>query len=278
MTEEGWVADGSGATDGANRLGHESERSTPAARPPLASLLAEAGVASEAELRLAVAEGMGSGERLGEIVLRRGWIDEAGLARLLARQWELAYLDEEAAVADPGVSGLLSAPDAERLGACVIGRLGDRLRVAVAEPTDARFARVQAALGQECEFVVVTRSALERLIAQRASDETEAQSRAAASSIQAAEDAETERLWDELDAAARRLTEWGERVKRVVELRQQSERELAQCRAQMSALEDELANQRAAVARLENELAHQNERVNAAKAKLADATRALAAE
>ncbi len=278
MTEKDWVADGSDAKDGARRLGHGSERSKEAARRPLAALLAEAGVASEAELRLAVAEGMGSGERLGEIVLRRGWIDEAGLASLLARQWELTYLDEEAALADPGVSGLLSASEAERLGACVIGRLGESLRVAVAEPSDARFARVQAALGRECEFVVVTRSALERLIAQGATAEAEAQARAATTSVQAAEDAEADRLWDELDAAARRLTQWAERVRRVVELRRQSERELERSHARISALEDELANERAAVARLEDELAHQNERVNAAKAKLADATRALAAE
>ena len=45
-------------------------------RPPLLSLLVDAGVAPEAQLRLALAEGMGRGERLGEVVLRRGWIDE----------------------------------------------------------------------------------------------------------------------------------------------------------------------------------------------------------
>jgi hypothetical protein len=73
-------ADGSRAAAHLGEDEQESARSTGTGRRPLASLLAEAGVASEEQLRLAVAEGMGSGERLAEIVLRRGWIDEVGLA------------------------------------------------------------------------------------------------------------------------------------------------------------------------------------------------------
>src|SRR6266508_1998657 len=68
MGEEDRSADGS-TLRGPRAVEGESGRST-GARRPLASLLAEAGVASEEQLRLAVAEGMGSGERLGEIVLR----------------------------------------------------------------------------------------------------------------------------------------------------------------------------------------------------------------
>jgi len=91
------------------------------ARPSLAALLAEAGVASEEQLRIAVAEGMGSGERLGEVVLRRGWIDEAGLARVLARQWGLAFLDDEAVAVDPAAAALVPLEQGGHLGAFAIG-------------------------------------------------------------------------------------------------------------------------------------------------------------
>jgi hypothetical protein len=87
-------------------------------RPSLAALLAEAGVASEEQLRRAAAEGMASGERLGEVVLRRGWIDEQGLAQVLARQWQLPFLADEAARLEPLAPRLLPAELARALAAC----------------------------------------------------------------------------------------------------------------------------------------------------------------
>ena len=57
-------------------------------RPPLASLLVEKGVASKEQLDDALAEAQETGERVGEVVVRRGWINEAQLADVLARQWQ----------------------------------------------------------------------------------------------------------------------------------------------------------------------------------------------
>jgi DNA repair exonuclease SbcCD ATPase subunit len=277
MSEEDRSADGS--TVGSPRgVEDESGRST-GARRPLASLLAEAGVASEEQLRLAVAEGMGSGERLGEIVLRRGWIDEAGLARLLARQWGLVYLDDEAAVLEQGASALLSAQEAERLGVCVIGFVEGVPLVAAAEPAEERFARVRSALGRECEFAVVSERTLQRLLRQRASEDAEAQAaRARAARAQAAKDDRAERLLGELDTAASTLVEWAQRLRRVVELQHRTEHELSACQEQMVALRDEVESERARVERLEKELAHQRELASAVKAKLTEAARALEAE
>ena len=277
MGEEDRSADGS-TLRGPRAVEGESGRST-GARRPLASLLAEAGVASEEQLRLAVAEGMGSGERLGEIVLRRGWIDEAGLGRLLARQWGLVYLDDEAAILEESVGTLLSAQEEELLGVCIIGFVEGVPLVAAAEPAEDRFARVRSALGRECEFAVVSKSTLERLLTQRASDEAEAQAaRASAAAARAAEDDRAELLLGELDAAADTLVEWAQRLRRVVELHQQTEDELSACREQIVALRNEVESERATVDRLEKQLAHQRELVSAVKAKLTDAARALEAE
>jgi hypothetical protein len=279
MGDEERAADGSGAVGHQGEGGREAEPSAGvAARRPLASLLAEAGVASEEQLRLAVAEGMGSGERLGEIVLRRGWIDEAGLAQLLARQWGLAYLDDEAAVLDESAGTLLSAQEGERLGVCVIGFAAGLLLVAVAEPAEERFAQASAALGRACQFAVVSKSTLERLFAQRASADAEETARASAAATRADEDVEAERLLGELDTAAKTLLAWAERVRRVVELQRRNEDQLSAYQEQIVALREELASERATIERLETELAHQHELVSAAKAKLADVARALEAE
>jgi hypothetical protein len=277
MTEEDRLAGGSEAAASSAGVEHESGRSSGPARQPLAALLAEAGVASEDQLRLAVAEGMGSGERLGEVVLRRGWIDEAGLARLLARQWDLAYVNDEAAVLEPSAGALLSGRDAERLGVCVIGFVEGVPLVAVAEPAEERFATVRSTLGRECVFVVVTKSALERLLAQAASAEAEARSAQTGTAWDAAEDAEEERLLADLDAAATSLAAWSARVSRIVKLQQQTENELSACREQLTSLREQLTGERATVDPLESELARQRELVSTAKAKLADVAQSLEA-
>jgi hypothetical protein len=55
-------------------------------RRPLGALLIEAGIASEDEIQDALDECIRTRERLAEVVLRRGWISERKLARLLADQ------------------------------------------------------------------------------------------------------------------------------------------------------------------------------------------------
>ncbi len=137
MTEEDRLAGGSEAERSSREVQHESGQSAGPARQPLATLLAEEGVASEEQLRLAVAEGMGRGERLGEVVLRRGWIDQPGLARLLARQWDLAYVDDELAAHEPSAGALLSAQESERLAVCVIGAQTSAAAAEAAEDAEA---------------------------------------------------------------------------------------------------------------------------------------------
>ena len=44
-------------------------------------LLVEAGIATHEQLRTAQTEGIANGERLGEVLLRKGWIDELAPVR-----------------------------------------------------------------------------------------------------------------------------------------------------------------------------------------------------
>ena len=109
--------------------GHDQQVSdAPMTRPrqALANLLAEAGVASEEQLQQALAEGLTSGQRLGEVVLRRGWIDEAGLARLIARQWGMTFLEHSLISLDEHARSLLPPEESARLRACPFAVKGRR--------------------------------------------------------------------------------------------------------------------------------------------------------
>jgi hypothetical protein len=138
-------------------------------RPSLASLMVEEGVATSEQLEQAAAEGQQTGERLGEVVLRHGWINEAGLAGLVARQWDLSFVALSMISVDDNARSLLSREVCARLGACPV-HFDDGVPVlAVADPNEDRFTAVREALGTHCSFFVTTGSALAGLIDQQPS-------------------------------------------------------------------------------------------------------------
>ena len=248
-------------------------------RPPLLRVLVEAGVATEEELRLAFAEGMGGGERFGAVVLRHGWLDEVGLARALAQQWSLAYLEDGAEV-DHDCTALLSAAVGQQLRACPVSSGDGRLLVAVAEPTEERFASVRAATDAEPSFAVVAPATLERLLTQATDAANEAQSVAAeARAARAAEDEQSESslrwLERELEAATAQLVAVRERIGQLVASDQRSERELAECQVEVAELRRAHTADEERIHALETRLGQQQQRVAAARAKLAEANRTL---
>jgi hypothetical protein len=133
-------------------------------RPSLASLLADEGVASKEQLEHAAAEGLESGERLGEVVLRRGWITEAGLANLIARQWELTFVARSLISVDADAQARMSREVAQHIGVCPVTSNDGAPLVAIADPSEERFTGARDALGDQCTFVVTTPSALAQLI------------------------------------------------------------------------------------------------------------------
>jgi hypothetical protein len=138
-------------------------------RPSLASLMVEEGVATSEQLEQALAEGQQNGERLGEVVLRHGWINEASLAALVARQWDLSFVALSMITVDDSARALLSREVCQRLGACPVS-FDDGVPVfALADPNEDRFAAVREALGTSCSFFVTTGSALAGLIDQQPS-------------------------------------------------------------------------------------------------------------
>jgi hypothetical protein len=254
------------------------ERRPAGTRPSLLKVLVDAGVAAEEELRLAFAEGMGSGERFGEVVLRRGWLDEEGLARALARQWALPYLDDPQI--DQHATTLLSSAAAAELKVCPVSSADDGFLVAVAEPSEERFAAVRAASTAEPRFALVTSTTLECLL-ERASEAAKAEASAAAASraarVAADEQSEASLQWldSELVAAGAQLSRLRERVVQLVDADQRRMRELADCRAEIARLSRSRVADEERIRTLESQVARQQERLVAVRAKLTEASNAL---
>jgi hypothetical protein len=128
-------------------------------RAPLARLLTEAGLVTDDQIRAAVEEGARTGERFGEVLLRRGAVTEEDLAHLLADQWGLPFVE------NPGPAGAdLPADRAREIPAAAVTGADERPVIALADPTEERFEQVRSLLGPDVSFIVVTQATLDRLL------------------------------------------------------------------------------------------------------------------
>ena len=131
------------------------------ARRPLGELLIAAGVIDEDQLDEALADGRETGERLGEVVVRRGWATEDTVAKVLAEQWSLNYVDRASIWFDADALARLSREHAQRLEALPTRVEDGRVVVAVAEPTEQRLAALRSVIGEDTVVVVVPKTALQ---------------------------------------------------------------------------------------------------------------------
>ena len=131
-------------------------------RRALGTMLVEKGLLENAQLEEALRIGEGSGERLGEVIVRLNWVSEEDLAKVLAEQWQLRYLDRSGISFDADALRRLSREEATRLEALPmhIDRDGV-LAVALAEPTEARLLALRDLLGDHIQAVVVPKTALD---------------------------------------------------------------------------------------------------------------------
>ena len=142
---------------------HEESHHTGAelGRRPLGALLTDAGFMNEAQLAEALDEGASTGERLGELVVRRGWATEDDVAKLLAEQWGLGYVDRASIFFDVDALGRLAREEAQRLEALPTRVQDGRVVVAVAEPTEQRLTALRDIIGEDTVVVVVPKTALD---------------------------------------------------------------------------------------------------------------------
>jgi hypothetical protein len=123
-------------------------------RPLLGTILAERGLIDPARLAEALAEAHATRERVGEVLLRKGWIYEQELARALAHQYGLEYVDLETAYLNPRDAALLDPEVGRRCRAVPIGFAGDELVVAIADPAPEVVEELRARLSYPMRLVV----------------------------------------------------------------------------------------------------------------------------
>lgn len=107
-------------------------------RPRLGDLLLRRGLIGPAELERALAESAATGALLGRVMIRRKFIFEDELARTLADQLDLPYVNLRVAGFDRSAAQLLPSAEGMRAAAIPVGVFGGRVRVAFADPSDER--------------------------------------------------------------------------------------------------------------------------------------------
>jgi hypothetical protein len=146
--------------DQVEETGPVSEGGQPRARVPLGEMLIEAGFLSKGQVEEALAESAETGERLGEVVVRRRWATEDDVAMLLAEQWGLNYVASGGIWFESDALMRLSRDDARRVEALPTRIQDGHVVVAVAEPTEERLADLRRLIGDDTVVVVVPKSAL----------------------------------------------------------------------------------------------------------------------
>jgi len=104
--------------------------------PRLGELLIRKGFISEDQLAWALAEARETGDLVGIVLLRRQLIFEDELARTLSDQLKIPYLSIMRIGVNPYVARLLPAEVGERVAAIPVRTNGEIVQVAFADPTD----------------------------------------------------------------------------------------------------------------------------------------------
>ena len=141
-----------------------------APRLRLGDLLLGKGMITDDQLDEALSQSRAEGDLLGRILLRRRWIFEDELARTLAEQLDIPYVNLRNAGVDYAVASMMPTETGLRFAAVPIGVVGDRIRVAFADPCDQRAHEAVHARFPNYEGVVAELSDIElawRTVAQR---------------------------------------------------------------------------------------------------------------
>jgi type IV pilus assembly protein PilB len=134
--------------------------------PALGTLLVRDGLVTEDEIDAALAQQRISGsKRLGEILVERGSVTRPQVARLVAEQYDLPFVELQETELDPSAARLLPEELARRHSALPVGFSDDSLLVVVADPTNTLYAdEIRLALAAPVRFAVTDPNALEEAI------------------------------------------------------------------------------------------------------------------
>ena len=123
-------------------------------RPHLGAVLLQTKLLRPDQLDQALDAQRASGKRLGETLIALGWLYEQDIARAIAVQNDLKYIDLEASSVDPRAAARLRPAVGQELCAIPVRYEGDGLLVAVGDPADAPLSTLVAETGCNVEVCV----------------------------------------------------------------------------------------------------------------------------
>ena len=127
----------------------------------LGELLVQHNLLTEEQLKLALEQQKKTGRKLGRVIVETGYVTEEGLSEALARQLNVPFVNLKVFDLKPDIVKLLPESQARRFRALVLETAGERLRVAMQDPTDLfAYDELARILRREIEPAVVTESAL----------------------------------------------------------------------------------------------------------------------
>ncbi len=128
-------------------------------------MLIARGVISEEQLEESLREQQVTADRLGTILVTRGYVGEVQLVRILAEHFGLDFVDLEERPIDPSAVQLVKESFARYHQLLPIGRDGDRLLVAMVNPTNVfSLDDVRSVTGQEVRAIMAEPGQLLRAI------------------------------------------------------------------------------------------------------------------
>jgi type IV pilus assembly protein PilB len=104
---------------------------------PTGEVLVDMGLLTQEQVEQAAAEQQVTHQRIGEIVVSKGWVTKANLMEALARRLGCRYLDLTSFRVDPGATELISERDARRYSAIPVSFVDEHtILVAMADPSN----------------------------------------------------------------------------------------------------------------------------------------------
>jgi hypothetical protein len=127
-------------------------------RPHLGAVLLRSKMLTPEQLDDALLQQAGTGTRLGEILVQRGWVFPQDIARALATQFGVEYIDIHHISVDLRAASALNPEVGQRCSAIGVRYLTDgTLLVAVADPTSEHLKDVREAVNCPVTFAVTER-------------------------------------------------------------------------------------------------------------------------
>lgn len=135
-------------------------------RPQLGRVLIAARAITEDQLKTALVHQRRMSLRLGDALLKLGFVTDAALKQAICVQLNIAFLDLQQVAADPALAKLIKKSYAERHRVLPVARIGGSLTVAMDDPTDTEvLSTLEASTGCTINVVTATRAAFDQALA-----------------------------------------------------------------------------------------------------------------